>query len=394
MAEKPLRLGSLVLFWFGLEPSFSNRWDFEREKNMSKQVRIGIVGTSGYADFMYYPRFKNHPGARMVAVCGRNRGRAEELAQQYAIPQVFTDYREMIQSAELDAVVAAVPDYLHYPVTMAALDAGLHVICEKPMAFNLAQAQEMLAKAEAAQVRHMVMFTHRWAPAFRTIARLVSQGYIGKCYDAHFSFIGGYAREGFYQWKWDRQYGLGSLGDLGAHIIDRARLIVGEIASVQASLTTSVPKPHPDGADYSPANDTMTLLLQFANGATGTISASAVAAQGNRGLEQRIILHGQDGTLEFVSNRNRITLQGLRGSATEFEDLPISAEFLAGAQPDASLGEQLETAFSNLSVGPRLFIDSILANQPIVPSFYDGVKTQEVIEAAFESARTGQRVAL
>ncbi len=86
---------------------------------MRDTVRIGIVGTSGYADWMYYPRFKNHSGASVVAVCGRNRGRAEELAQQYAIAQVYTDYREMIQTAELDAVVAAVPDYLHYPVKVA-----------------------------------------------------------------------------------------------------------------------------------------------------------------------------------------------------------------------------------------------------------------------------------
>jgi predicted dehydrogenase len=245
---------------------------------MNDKVRIGIVGTSGYADYMYYPRFKNHSGANVVAVCGRNRGRAEELAQKYAIPQVFTDYHEMIQTAELDAVVAAVPDYLHYPVTMAALDAGLHLICEKPMATNLAQAREMLAKAEAAQVRHMLMFTNRWAPAFRTIERLLSQGYIGRCYDAHFTFMGGYARKGFYQWKWDRQYGLGALGDLGAHVIDRARLMVGEIASVQASLATCVPKPHPDSTDYSPANDSASLLVQFANGANSAPPCTAKTA--------------------------------------------------------------------------------------------------------------------
>ena len=67
---------------------------------MSEKVRIGIVGTSGYADWMYYHRFKNHSGASMVAVCGRNRDRAEELAQKYAIPQVFTDYRELVQTAD------------------------------------------------------------------------------------------------------------------------------------------------------------------------------------------------------------------------------------------------------------------------------------------------------
>ena len=361
---------------------------------MRDTVRIGIVGTSGYADWMYYPRFKNHSGASVVAVCGRNRGRAEELAQQYAIAQVYTDYREMIQTAELDAVVAAVPDYLHYPVTMAALEAGLHVICEKPMASNLAQAREMLAKAEAAQVRHMVMFTYRWAPAIRALERLLSQGYIGRYYDAHFSYIGDYAREGIYRWKWDEQYGIGGLGDLGAHVIDMARLLVGEIASVQASLATYIPRSRPDGAAYPAANDSATLLVNYANGAAGTIFVSAVTATGNRGQEQRITLHGQDGTLELVSDFTSITLRGLRGSATEFEDLPVPSEFLAGAPADSSIFDQLDMVYANLSVGPRLFIDSILAGQPIAPSFYDGVKAQEVIEAAFESNRTGRRVEL
>ena len=359
---------------------------------MSDKVRIGIVGTSGYADWMYYPRFKNHPGANVCAVCGRNRARAEELAQKYAIPQVFTDYREMIQTAELDAVVAAVPDYLHYPITMAALEARLHVICEKPMALNLAQAREMLAKAEAAQVRHMVMFTYRWAPVIRALERLLSQGYIGRCYDAHFAYIGGYAREGLYQWKWDGQYGLGGLGDLGAHVIDMARLLVGEITSVYANLATCIPKPHPDGSVYTPANDSATLLVQYANGATGTIFVSAAAAMGNRGQEQRITLYGQDGTLEMVTDFNHRVLRGLHGSATKFEELPIPTEFLGGAQPDESIFDQLEMVYMNLSAGPRLFIDSILAGQPIEPSFYDGVKTQEVIEASFESKRSGRRV--
>lgn len=97
---------------------------------MSRKIAVGLVGTSWYADLMHLPALKSHPQANLTAICGRNRDRAEEMAQKYAIPQVFTDYQALIEQAGLEALVVALPDDLHYPVTMAALDAGLHVCSE------------------------------------------------------------------------------------------------------------------------------------------------------------------------------------------------------------------------------------------------------------------------
>ncbi len=131
---------------------------------MKDRVRVGVIGTSWYADFMHLAALKSHPNAHIAAICGRNRERAEELARKHDIPRAFTDYRAMIDQAGLDAVVVCTPDDLHYPMTMAALDAGLHVLCEKPLALTLTQARAMLAKAESAGVRHMTYFTHRWEP--------------------------------------------------------------------------------------------------------------------------------------------------------------------------------------------------------------------------------------
>ena len=85
---------------------------------------------------MHLPALKSHPQAELVAICGRNRDRAEEMAQKYAIPQVFTGYNELINESDVDALIVAPPADLHYPMTMAALDAGLHVICEKPVALR------------------------------------------------------------------------------------------------------------------------------------------------------------------------------------------------------------------------------------------------------------------
>src|SRR5690242_8599504 len=115
----------------------------ERNLTMAELVRIGIVGTSWWADLLHLPSLTSHPQATIAAICGRNRERTEEMAKKYAIPLVFTDYRDMLARANLHALVISTPDDLHFPMTMDALDAGLHVLCEKPLAMNAGQARAM-----------------------------------------------------------------------------------------------------------------------------------------------------------------------------------------------------------------------------------------------------------
>src|SRR5688572_12502713 len=108
----------------------------ERSPAMSDQIRVGVVGTSGYADFMHLPSLKSHPRAAISAICGRNTERARELADKYGAPEVFGDWRALIAGGGLDALVVAAPDDLHAEITRAGLEAGLHVLCEKPLALN------------------------------------------------------------------------------------------------------------------------------------------------------------------------------------------------------------------------------------------------------------------
>lgn len=355
---------------------------------MKDQIHIAMIGTSWYPDWMHLPALKSHARAHIAAICGRNRERAEELAHKYAIPNVFTDYQDMLHQGNLDAVIVATPDDLHYPITMAALEAGLHVLCEKPLAFSLDQAKMMLAKAESARVKHMTYFTWRWVPHIRYLCQLVDEGYIGDCYDAQFHYVGSHARQAGYQWKWDRQRGLGVLGDLGSHLIDLTRLLVGEITQVQASLSVRVNKPSAEGKSYEAANDSASLMVRFANGATGTIFASAAATVGNRGQEQRIVLYGDKGTLEAYADASMQTVRGLRNGESEFQALPVPEEILRGIDQQASLWtHQFAQLFTEQSVGTRLFIDGIVHDRPISPGFYEGMKVQAVIEAAFESDR-------
>ena len=367
---------------------------------MNHEVRVGIIGMGLIGAMLHLPSLKSHPKARVTAICSRTRERVEGIAKTHQIPQVFTDYREMIDQGNLEAIVVATPDDLHYTMTMDALDAGLHVFCEKPLATTVTQAKEMTNKAEAIGVINMVSFSNRWRPHYRHLKTLVDQGYIGRPYHVHFRFLAGYGREPRYGWRFDRQRANGVLGDLASHMIDLARWYIGDIVKVSAHLGTFVERPGPNGGDLDPANDSAMLLLEFENGAQGTIHVSAVAHTADRGQEQHVLLHGAAGTLEASTSmkgtdwskmimRTPHELRGVRQDHAQFEDIPIPEHLWENADPENAL-----SVFSTQPVGVRLFIDAIVEDKPVVPSFYDGLKAQEVIEAANRSHEEGRWITL
>lgn len=317
------------------------------------------------------------------------------MADKYAIPNIYTDYRGLIDDKDLQAVVVAVPDDLHYSATMDALDAGLHVLCEKPLALNAEHARIMYEKAEEAGVKHMTYFTWRWLPSHRYVRLLIDEGYIGAPYHSHFRFLGGWGREARYGWRFDRGRSNGVLGDLGSHMIDLARFWIGDIVRVNARLDTFVKRPGPDGGYLDPANDSAMLILEFESGAVGLIDVSIVAHTADRPFEQYAILHGDLGTLEVGFDLSRgHTVRGAHHDEEAFRSLATVDEMLTGVDVNASEWDQLVQVFTTQSVGTRLFVDAIVQDQPVSPTFYDGLKAQEVIDAAIASNEQGCWVAL
>ena len=363
---------------------------------MSDQLQVGIIGTSWWADMMLLPSLTSHTGAKVAAICGRNRERTGEMADKYNVPTVFTDYQEMIERGGLDALVVATPDDQHYPMTMAALDAGLHVLCEKPLASNAGQAREMLQKAETAGVKHMVLFTWRWMPHFQYMHSLVEDGYIGRPFHTQFTFQGGYARNADYMWRFDRQRANGIAGDLGSHMIDMARWFVGDVVKVSASLVTFVERQGINGRPLDPANDSSVILLDFANGAQGTVQASSVAAVSDHGMEQRIALYGEAGTLQaevfFYGSERGAVLRGSQGDGEPEQILVVPDEYWGDVDRSDFTNSMIPGVFEKQSAGPRLFIDAILEDKLPSPNFYDGLKVCEVVDAALKSAETGWAV--
>ncbi len=351
---------------------------------MPLPIRLGVIGTSVVSDVLHLPSIKSHPGAELAAICGRNQQRVVELATKYGIAGRFTDYRDMISRASLQAVVVATPDDLHHPMVMEALDANLHVLCEKPLAMSVAQARDMHQKAESRGLVTMTHFTYRWMPVYRYALKLIPDDYVGRCLQFETRYVAGYARGGNRSWTFDRRRSNGVLANLGAHMIDLARLLVGEITRVFGSLATILPRPELGLGET--ANDLATCELEFANGARGAIHVSAVAYTADRFQEQHLALYGEKGTLEVdVFFAGRTEIRGARADEQRFSVLPVPG----GAESAQSVFETLPSLYQHQSVGPRQFIDAIIGGAPATPSFQDGYKAQAIIDAAIESDAKG-----
>lgn len=339
---------------------------------MSERVQVGIIGTSGWTQLMFLPSLKSHPGARIAAICGRNGERAEALAQEHGIGRSFTDYRELLRS-DIDAVVIAVPDDLHKEMTLAAVDAGLDILCEKPMAPSLGDAVEMHAAAEAAGVRHLLNFTWHWQPQFQHLKTMIDEGFVGRPLRARFEFAVGSGPNPKYQWRLDGSRATGMVGDLGSHMIHMAQWLLGPISSVLADAPVMIRR---DIA--TPANDTAHMIFQFASGAQGSIDVTTLVHQ-DCACEITARIDGEEGSVEV-----RLIVMGPRSGpriVAKKLDGPTETIVVPGA------GDDFLSHFLERSVGARHFIDAIQGGYRPDPGFDKGVEVQKVIDASLRSHR-------
>lgn len=359
-----------------------------------RRVHVGLIGTSWWVDLMYVPSLLSHPEADVVAVCGRDAARAAAIGAKFGQPGIFSDYRALIASRLCDAVVIAVPDDLHCEMALAAIDAGLHVLCEKPLAGSASDARRMLERATAAKVRHMVLFTWRWQPQWRFVKRLLDQGYIGRCRYAELKFIGGFALDAGYKWRFDGNRANGVIGDLGSHMVDFAHWFLGDSQSVRADLRTTVDQSEYADPPPAPANDLGFLSLEMVSGARAEITASAINLLGDEGVRIEAAFYGDEGSIEaerrYFGEGATCRVRGVQKGETTFVDLPIPADLLEGGVDPTALFDP----YLKQSAGPRLFIDAIVGDQPIEPDFAVGLRVQEIIDAALLSAREDRWVQL
>ena len=341
---------------------------------------------------MYLPALADHSIGTITALCGRDLERAKSVATSWHVPHVFDDWAAMLESGEVDAVIIATPNETHYEITMAALDRGLPVLCEKPLGMTVAEAHEMAAAALRGNAITMVPFTYRFMPTNQFIKQLIVDGYVGQPYHLNMRYFAGYARDGAYAWRFDEaKAGTGVLGDLGSHWLDMARWFLGEVTAISAHRDSFVPRePRPDGSTYTQVEDSAVILARFESGASATLQVSAVCWEGTPfGQIHELDLHGSGGTLHALNDWDTIQeVRGLRaGESGPAHPLPIPDEAWRGAPRD-HVHDTYRYIFRHTEAMTRQWVTAIADGHQIEPDFAVGTRVQELVAAAITSAAT------
>ena len=355
-------------------------------------VRVGLVGTSWWAEAMYLPALADHPVGRITAVCGRDHDHTRKGAAEWEIPNAFDDWSKMFDSGEIDAVIVASTNETHHEITMAALDRGLPVLCEKPLGMSVAEAQQMADAAREQGVVTMVPFTYRFMPTNQFVKQLIDEGYVGQPYQLSMRYFAGYARSGEYAWRFDEaKAGSGILGDLGSHWLDMARWFLGEITAVSAHSDRFVPRgPRPDGTAYTRSEDNAVILARFESGASATLQISAVCWEGTPfGQIHELDLHGSGGTLHAINDWATVQeVNGVRaGEPGPAQQLTIPSSAWNGA-PHSPVHDTYRHMFRRTEAMTRGWATAIACGRPVEPDFATGARVQQLVAAAITSAST------
>jgi predicted dehydrogenase len=353
--------------------------------------RVGIIGL-GFGTQVYLPAFRSE-GWTVAALCSRTPGAAAEAARKADVPDAYTDPMALIARDDLDAIAIATPPAGHRPLSLAALAAGKHVLCEKPFALDAAEAREMVAAAERAQRTAMVGHEFRHTPQRAYIRQLLGEGYIGQFRLCSIElFLDRYvtAEPRPLTWAAYHAEGGGMLGALGSHYIDGLRDWFGEVASASGRLLAWRPDLMDRAAGrvvQGETDDTFLFTLEFERGGLATMSAS-FATTPARGA--RIAVMGDRGTL-FAEQPGTNPMEdgivlGSRDGAP-LQPLATPARYL----PFKDDRDHRLMAFRLLV---RSFTEGIEQKRSPAPNFVDGLRCQEVLDAVRESDRTGCTVKL
>ncbi|CDM64609.1 Gfo/Idh/MocA family protein [Pyrinomonas methylaliphatogenes] len=330
----------------------------------------------------------------MKVICGRNGTEVRKAAEKYGWQEHATDWREVIERKDIDIIDICTPGDSHHDIAVAAAEAGKAILCEKPLANTLAEAERMLAAVERAGVTHMVCHNYRRAPAVALAKELIERGELGQIYHYRGTYLQDWIVDPNFPrvWRLERaKAGSGALGDIASHSIDLARYLVGEITEVASLLETFIKeRPSPDDPTKRlpvDVDDAALALCRFENGAIGTIEASRFAT--GRKNYNRFEINGSRGSLVFNLERmNELELYIEEGSNSGFRQVivtePDHPYIAAWFPPGHIIG--YEHTFTHTVLD---FLKAIDEGRLPQPNFRDGLRNQRVL-AAIERAHASR----
>ncbi len=355
---------------------------------MSNQqhLRVGFVGT-GWTEKIQIPLFRLG-GLVPQAICSGHPENAQRVAAAADLPSVYADWQTLVHADDVDIVSIVTPPHLHAEIAMAALQAGKHVICEKPTALNVAEAEAMFAAAQAAP-NQLAIIDHelRFNPARIKLRQLLREGYIGNVLTIDFDRLGNDRLNPDAPWRWhaDASRGGGMLGALGSHLLDLARWTVGRIDGISAQLQTAHlfrTDPQSGSQQQVTADDYARLQLRFTHGMPGTVTVSGITPDGE-GMS--ILAVGSKGALKLD---HQDQLWGAQGEALwQGEWQQIALEPLAPALADYQGAAHSPFIIGTFYLAQRV-ATSLAAGETFIEeaaSFYDGLVVQRMLDAARQS---------
>jgi len=356
---------------------------------MASHFRIGVVGV-GYSVSGPLPTIAAYEDIELVAICARRLDRASSAAETFGTELAYDDYETMFAEANIDIVYISAPVKQHFPITKAALVAGIHVLCEKPLALNAQQARILADLAQEKQLVNAVAFNMRSFPTNHTIERHIRNNLIGNLRHASINLWISQPPSTGQTWNWFHQdtEGGGLVMALVCHYIDLIHHWFGPIKSVHAELRTweKTINDEQGNEHQATADDALALMLNLPNG--GVIQIH-ISGQIKPGSGARMELYGENGSIVLDGiNELRIanaTDQSLQSSEVTPTDYPEVVRHAAGPPSMAQT--------YRLSFGLALYrlISAIKSGEHFKPDFEDGYKTNIVIDA-IKQANQEQRI--
>jgi UDP-N-acetylglucosamine 3-dehydrogenase len=338
-----------------------------------KKLRVGVIGCGSIAQHRHLPEYKANQYVELVAVCDINEDRAKEIAEKYEA-LAFASYEELLKSGKVDAVSVCTPNYLHAPITIAALEAGLHVLCEKPMATSKQEAEAMIQAAKESGKKLMIAHNQRFVPSHQKARKLIQNGEIGKIYSFRTAFghggPEGWSVEGKEGWFFQKEKAfVGAMGDLGVHKTDLLRYVLGEEITEVASFVETNAK------DFADVDDNAVCILKTESGIIGTLAASWAYVSKE---DNSTIIYGEKAILRLEDDpTNSLVVQYQNGEVVNYQ--------LGKIQSNDEGGQ------NNSQVVDK-FVDSVLHDEEPAVTGEEGMKSLAVILAALQSNETKQIV--
>lgn len=352
----------------------------------NKKIKVGVIGT-GNISHEHIKSYIANPNVELYAFCDINLEQLKKMADLYGVERTFTDINEFLKLDEIDAVSVCTWNSAHAPCAIAALNAGKHVLCEKPMATSAAEAKEMLAAAEKNNKLLMIGFVRRYGNDCKILQDFISTDYFGDIYYAKATYLRRNGNPGGWFGDKSRSAG-GPLIDLGVHVIDLTRYLMGNPKPVSvygATFQKLFNRPNVKGTkgynsvsagtkDICDVEDLASALIRYDNGSVLAIEASF--------------------SLNIKSDEGKIQLFGTKGGAKIDPELEMYTE-INDYMADVNLTVPTSLDFAGLFQNEiDHYVDCVINGTACKSPAADGIEIMKILDAVYESARTGHEVVL